>query len=281
MRFSEALPYGTVMQRVSLPTVELAYIAEGVGNPVVLLHGFPLDHTMWSAQIEALSRHCHVIAPDLRGFGKSSLGDADPARGITMERYADDIATLLDALEVTHPIVLAGFSMGGYVAWQFVRKHIKRLRALIQIDTRAAADTDDARANRLKMAENIHAWGSARVAELLGPQLFAAGKFESNSEIVQELRAVIARTSPDAIACAQRGMAARPDMKSFLPSINIPTLLIAGAEDALTPAQEMQQAAAEIPKGQYVEVPGAGHMSTMENPGAVNTAMTQFIAGLK
>ena len=268
------------MQRISLPTVDLAYIDRGSGQPVVLLHGFPLDHSMWSSQIDALSQTCRVIAPDLRGFGQSPLGNADPERGIALEQYADDVAALLDALEIREPIVLVGFSMGGYIAWQFARKYMSRLRALIQCDTRAAADTDEARANRLKMAEKIHEWGSGRVAEMMGPKLFAAGRFESNPEIVQALRQVIASSSPAAIAAAQRGMAARPDMTSFLPTINVPTLIIAGAEDALIPPKEMQQIAATVPHGQYIEIPNAGHMTTMENPEAVNAALTEFLARL-
>lgn len=265
------------MNRITLATVDLAYIDRGAGQPVVLLHGFPLDHTMWSAQIDALSRTCRVIAPDLRGFGQSSLGNADPARGVTMEQYADDVAALLDALEIKVPIVLVGFSMGGYIAWQFARKHQIRLRALIQCDTRAAADTDEARANRLKMAEKIHEWGSGRVAEMMGPKLFANGTFEKNSEIVQELRQVVERTSPAAIAAAQRGMATRPDMTNFLPTINLPTLILAGVEDALIPPTEMQQIADTIPHGQYVEIPNAGHMTTIENPEAVNEALLRFL----
>lgn len=269
------------MQRVSLPTVELAYVAKGVGQPVVLLHGFPLDHTMWSEQFDALSQHCRVIAPDLRGFGKSSLGNASPTSNMPLEQYADDVALLLDALEITQPIVLAGFSMGGYIAWQFLRKHMNRVRALIACDTRAAADTEAARANRLKMAEKIHEWGAARVAEMMGPNLFAAGVFEANPQAVQDLRAVVASTSPDAIAVAQRAMASRPDMTYLLRQIKVPTLVLAGAEDALIPPQEMQQMAAAIPHGRYVEIPNAGHMTTVENPGAVNVAMTDFIAGLR
>jgi 3-oxoadipate enol-lactonase len=131
------------------------------------------------------------------------------------------------------------------------------------------------------MAENIHEWGSARVAEMVGPKLFATGRFEANPQVVQELRQVIARTSPNAIACAQRGMAARPDMTYLLPQIKVPTLVIAGAEDALTPAQEIQQFAAKIPNGKYVEIQDAGHMSPVENPKAVNQAMNQFIANLR
>jgi 3-oxoadipate enol-lactonase len=268
------------MQRISLPNVELAYIDHGAGTPVVLLHGFPLDHTMWSSQIAALETTCRVITPDLRGFGQSSLGDSDPARGVTMAQYADDVAALLDAIEVHEPIVLAGFSMGGYIAWQFVRKYPDRLRALIPCDTRAAADTDEARANRRKMAERIHEWGSARVAETMGPKLFAAGKFEANPRIVQDLRNVVSRTTPDAIAAAQRGMAARPDMTWLLPQIEVPTLVIAGAEDALVPPTEMRQIAASVPNGQFVEIPEAGHMTTVENPAAVNAAMAEFIGRL-
>ncbi len=269
------------MEHILLPDVNLAYVAHGVGTPVVLLHGFPLDHTMWASQIEALKPHCRVIAPDLRGFGASTLGNADPLQGVTMEQYADDVAHLLDALEVTQPIVLAGFSMGGYIAWQFVRKYAARLRALIQLDTRAAADTDEARSNRLKMAGKIYELGSARVAEMMGPNLFSAGKFASNSKMVQDLRAVVSHTSPAAIACAQRGMAARPDMRDFLPKITIPTLVVCGSEDAITPAKEMQEVAAAIPNSRYVEIPGAGHMSTMENPEAVNQAMTEFVTSLE
>jgi pimeloyl-ACP methyl ester carboxylesterase len=268
------------MKRAALATVDLAYLDRGAGSPVVLLHGFPLDHTMWSAQIEALAATHRVIAPDLRGFGQSSLGDADPDKGVTMEQYADDVAALLDAIGVRASVVLAGFSMGGYIAWQFVRKFQDRLRALIQVDTRAAADTDEARKNRLKMAENIHDWGSARVAEMMGPKLFSAGRFEANPAIVQELRQVVARTNPDAIACAQRGMASRPDMTSFMPSIRVPTLVIAGAEDALTPASDAREFAAKIPNSHYVEIADAGHMTTMENPQAVNDAMTKFVAAL-
>jgi pimeloyl-ACP methyl ester carboxylesterase len=268
------------MEHVSLPTVELAYVAKGIGQPVVLLHGFPLDHTMWAAQFDALSQHCRVIAPDLRGFGKSTLGDAAPTSGMQLEQYADDVALLLDALEVTQPIVLAGFSMGGYIAFQFVRKHMSRLRALIACDTRAAADSDEARANRIKMAEKIHEWGSARVAEMMGPKLFAPGKFEANPRIVQDLRDVVSRTSPDAIAVAQRAMAARPDMTSLLPQIEVPTIAIAGADDMLIPPAETKQIAESVPNGQYVEIPNAGHMTTVENPRAVNKAMSEFIDSL-
>jgi pimeloyl-ACP methyl ester carboxylesterase len=268
------------MQRAALSTVELAYTDRGTGPPVLLVHGFPLDHTMWSGQIDALAERWRVVAPDLRGFGQSPLGNADPQAGISMERYADDLAELLDVLGIRQPIVLAGFSMGGYVAWQFIRKHAGRLRGLIQCDTRAAADTEEAKAGRLKMAENVAEWGSARVAEMMGPKLLASRTFEQKPAVVAAVRQVVERTLPAAIAAAQRGMAARPDMTGLLPAIKVPTLIVVGAEDAISPPQEMKDIAAAIPSAEFVEVPDAGHMTTMENPAAVNTAISQFLSQL-
>ena len=129
-----------------------------------------------------------------------------------MEQYADDLAELLDALDIDEPIVLVGFSMGGYIAWQFVRKYANRLRALVQCDTRAAADTDEARAGRIKMAENVAEWGSGRVAEMMGPKLFSAQALETKPELMAAVRRVVRTHAPAAIAAAQRGMAARPDV---------------------------------------------------------------------
>ncbi|HEY3391115.1 MAG TPA: alpha/beta fold hydrolase [Lacipirellulaceae bacterium] len=265
------------MQRAALSTVELAYVDGGTGLPVLLVHGFPLDHTMWNAQIEALADRCRVIAPDLRGFGQSPLGDADPNVGVSMERYADDLVELLDSLAIREPIVLVGFSMGGYVAWQFARKHANRLRALVQCDTKAIADTDEARAVRLKMAEQISEWGSARVAEMMGPKLLAKRSFDAKPEVVAAVRRVVENTSPAAIAAAQRGMAARPDVTSLLPSIRVPTLVLVGQEDAISPPAEMRYIASAIPNSQFVEISGAGHMTTMENPQAVNAALGSFL----
>jgi pimeloyl-ACP methyl ester carboxylesterase len=268
------------MQTAKISTGELAYVDRGSGVPVLLVHGFPLDHTMWDSQIQSLSQHSRVVAPDLRGFGKSPLGPLDSTGGISMERYADDLAEFLDALAIAaeQPIVFVGLSMGGYIAWQFVRKYGSRLRGLALLDTRSLADTDEARAGRIKMAENVAEWGSDRVAEMMGPKLVAPAAYIANSKVVAELRRVVTSTSPAAIAAAQRGLAARPDMTSFLPKIAVPTLVLVGVEDAISPPAEMQAIAAAIPGAQYVVIHNSGHMTTMENPAAVNAALTRFIA---
>jgi 3-oxoadipate enol-lactonase len=270
------------MNTVKISTGEIAYIDRGTGGPFLLVHGFPLDHTMWNAQIEALSERSRVVAPDLRGFGNSPLGSVDPERGISMERYADDLAELLDALKIgtDNPVILVGFSMGGYVAWQFARKYAPRLRALVLCDTRAAADTDDARAGRLKMAEKVAEWGVARVAEMMGPKLIAPKTYESQPAVVTAVRRVVEQTAPEAIAAAQRGMAARPDMTAYLPQINVPTLVLVGADDVISPPAEMTSIAAAIPGSEFIVIPNAGHMTAMENPGAVNRAMLDFISHL-
>ena len=265
------------MQRLALSTAEIAYIDRGNGAPVLLIHGFPLDHTMWDAQIGALAEHCRVIAPDLRGFGQSSLGLSKPDPIILMEEYAEDLYALLEKLKISEPVVLVGFSMGGYVAWQFLRKYPQLVRALVQCDTKAVADTDEARAGRLKMADNVEEWGSARVAEMMGPKLFAPETFETKPHLVAAVRHVVETTKPAAIAAAQCGMAKRPDMTSFLPTISVPTLIVCGAADAISPPKEMQAIAAAIPNATYVEIPDAGHMTTMENPEAVNSALLAFL----
>jgi pimeloyl-ACP methyl ester carboxylesterase len=270
------------MKTAKISTGELAYVDRGAGQPILLVHGFPLDHTMWDSQIEALSKQARVIAPDLRGFGESPTGPVDPTHGITMERYGDDLAEFLDALNLNagQPVVFVGLSMGGYIAWQFVRKYALRVRALALLDTRALADTEEARAGRIKMAENVAEWGSGRVAEMIGPKLSAPGTFKTHPEVVAALRRVVQDTSPTAIAAAQRGLAARPDMTSFLPQINMPTLVIVGDQDAISPPAEMEAIAAAIPGAEFVVVSNSGHMTTMENPEAVNTALSKFITGL-
>ncbi len=265
------------MKRAAISTFELAYVERGAGKPVLLVHGFPLHHEMWASQISALAGKCRVIAPDLRGFGQSTFGDADPQQGISMERYAEDLLEMLDAIGVREPITLVGFSMGGYVAWQFVRKYGERVSALVECDTKAAADNDEARQNRLKMAENIHEWGVARVADTLSPKFFAERTWEAKPEVVAAVRRMIESGSPDAIAAAQRGMAARPDVTSLLPQIKVPALLIGGAEDVISPPDEMRAIAAAMPNARYVEIPDAGHMAPMENPDAVNEALLRFM----
>lgn len=265
------------MKTARLSKTDLAHVDEGRGTPVLLVHGFPLDHTMWDAQIAALSAQSRVIAPDLRGFGRTPPAPGDAERGISMEGFADDLVELLDALAIREPVVFVGLSMGGYIGWQFACKHGGKLRALVACDTRAIADTDEARAGRIKSAESVAAAGSVIVANAMEPKLFAKATFEKKPEIVAATRKVMESTPPAGVAAALRGMAARPDVTSFLPSINVPTLVLVGEHDAISSAAEMKTIADAIPGAEYVVISKAGHMTTVEEPVAVNEALTQFI----
>lgn len=268
------------MKTVTLPTHEQAYYELGSGTPLVLLHGYPFDHTMWLEQIEALSAKCRVIAPDLRGFGGSSISAGDVATGVAMEAYAEDLAQLLDAIKVEGPITLGGFSMGGYVMWQFARKHPQRIRAMLACDTRVIADSAEARQNRLATAEAVLQRGIQPVVEAMLPKLLSEATQIERPEVVQSVAAIMKRSSPEAVAAALRGMAVRPDVTELLPSLNIPALVVVGAEDAISSPAEMRGIADILPAGEFVEIPRSGHMTTCENPASVNAALLQFVARL-
>src|SRR5262245_4597125 len=189
------------MSLIQAGNVRLSVVERGKGTPLVLVHGYPLDHSMWQHQINGLSDLCRVIAPDLRGFGAS---DVTPGT-MTMEQLADDVAALLDTLKVIEPVVFCGLSMGGYAAWQFALRYRGRLAKLILCDTRAVADSAEAAAGRLKTAEKVLAEGAGVAADALIPKLFAPATYQQKTRIVEETRQVILRTKPEGIAAALRG----------------------------------------------------------------------------
>ena len=261
------------MPRLTIGDISLNAAESGSGPPLLLVHGFPLDHNMWSDQISAFSSQCRVIAPDLRGFGGS---DVTPA-AVTMEQYADDLAALLDAMQVREPVVFCGLSMGGYVAWQFFARHRQRLDKLILCDTRALADTAEGAAGRLKTAEKVLAEGSQVVADSMLPKLFSPAAIEQQKPYVSQARDVILQTHPEGIAAALRGMAQRPDFTQRLSQIDVPTLVLCGEHDVISTPQEMEQIAASIPGACYAQIADAGHMSPLEQPSAVNAMLREFL----
>jgi pimeloyl-ACP methyl ester carboxylesterase len=228
---------------------------------------------MWAAQVEDFSKTHRVIAPDLRGFG----GTDGALYSVSMEQFANDLAELLMALQVERPLTYCGLSMGGYIGWQFVLRYRNWLDRLIQCDTRAAADSPEAAANRLKMADIVVKEGPGPVAMAMMPKLFGSSTPQRHPEIVDQVRQVVMRTNPIAIAAAHRGMAIRPDVTSQLASMQIPTLVLVGEHDQISPAAEMQTIAESMPDARFVVIPEAGHMSPMENSIAVNHAIREFI----
>jgi pimeloyl-ACP methyl ester carboxylesterase len=262
--------------QVSLGDGSLNVVDQGSGQVVVLVHGFPLDHSMWREQIDALAAHYRVIAPDLRGFGQS-----EPVEGtLTMAAMAADLLKMLDALEISGPVVVCGLSMGGYVAMQFWKQYENRLRGLVLCDTRAMGDTPEAATNRLAMAEKVMKEGSQVVAEAMLPKLFAPECEKSQPEIVQQTKEVILKTAPATIAAAQRGMAERPDMRSTLTIMKLPTLVVCGEQDVISPLEEMKFMAEALPQGRFEVIKDAGHMSPLEKPQAFNTVLLNWLEKL-
>jgi len=265
-----------MLHLVKLKDVTLQVEDVGRGIPVVFVHGFPLNRTMWNAQWKSLQEDCRTIVPDLRGFGGSTVTPGT----VTMEQMADDLAAMLDAMSITEPIVFCGLSMGGYVAWQFVQRHRKRLQGLILCDTRAAADSPEAAEGRRKTADQVVRLGAQSIAEAMQPKLFGETTMKERPEVVKAVREMILSTNVEGIAAAQRGMAQRPDVSGQLEEIDVPTLVICGEEDRISPVKEMAEIAEKIPIARFVVVPDSGHMTPMEVPEVVNEAIRNFLKDL-
>ena len=253
---------------------ELEYAVAGDGPALLLLHAFPLSLFMWDAQSAALAATHRVIRFDARGFGGS-----DPSRGpLTMERIADDAAALLDHLGVSQAVV-GGCSMGGYAALAFVRRHPRRLGGLILQDTRAGADSDEARAGRAALAARVLAEGAPAAVSAFLPKLLGETTTREQPALVAALRERILGTSPQAIADALHGLAARADSGPTLAEVRVRTLVVVGALDVLTPPAEARAMASSIPGARLEVVARAGHLANLERPDAVNAAFAAFLAG--
>jgi pimeloyl-ACP methyl ester carboxylesterase len=257
----------------SLPDI-LPYTDRGRGEPVVFLHGFPLDRRMWAAQAAELSDHYRVIAPDLRGFGQSRRSDP-----FTIESLADDTHLFLEQL-AANPCVLVGLSMGGYVALAYASKYPDDLRGLILVDTKAEADTPQAREGRAKMIDLARASGAGAVAEQMLPKMLSGGTQKTRPEVVKTLRSMMTDCSPQTIEYALAAMRDRPDRSGELAGIKVPTLVIVGDADAITPPDVAERMHKAIPGSTLEVVRGAGHMSPMEQPEQVNRAIERFLASL-
>jgi pimeloyl-ACP methyl ester carboxylesterase len=230
---------------------------------------------MWSQQLAALVPHFRLIAPDLRGFGKSEYTTGV----VTMAQYADDLAQLLDALQIQQRVTLVGLSMGGYVGWEFLLRHRRRLHRLIMADTRAVADSAEIARGRELMADRVLQEGVSAVVDSMLPRLFAPQTVASNPAVVEETRRAMLANHPEGIAAALNGMARRRDMRSELPAIDLPTLLICGEHDEISTTVEMRELASQIPGARFEVISHAGHMAPLENGLATNELLKEFLQG--
>jgi pimeloyl-ACP methyl ester carboxylesterase len=258
--------------KIEINKINFDYRDEGAGIPVIFVHAFPLNQTMWDEQLDALKRHCRVITMDLRGFGKSDMPDS----ACSMDQMASDVRGLMHALDIDRA-VLAGLSMGGYVSLAFYRNYPEAVRGLVLADTRATADTTEARERRFKSAEKAEREGARAIADDMIPLLLGRSTVESRPGIVQRVRAMIEANSPRAIAAAQRGMAERRDSMDILAGIDLPTLILVGSEDTLTPAADAQAMGARIHGSRMQVIEGAGHLSNLEQPAQFNSIVIEFL----
>ena len=253
----------------------LAYSDQGQGMPLLLIHGFPLSRKLWEPQL-SLAGGARFIAPDLRGHGESEAVTGP----YTMDLLADDCAALLDALKVTRPVAVCGLSMGGYVAFAFYRKHQARTAGLIFAATKAGADSLEGKAGREKNAALAQEKGAGAIAEAMLPKMLAPQSYSARPEVVAQAKAMMEATSVAGVVGALLGMRDRPDSTPALAHITVPTLVLHGADDQLIPPKEGEAIAAGIKGAQLKLVPGAGHLLNLEQPGAFNAAVSDFLKGL-
>ncbi len=260
------------MSFIRINDIQMAYTDTGVGRPIVLIHGYPFNRSLWNEQVGALSNSYRIIVPDLRGFGES---DSSPGPA-TMNRMAEDVAQLMDHLEITRAVV-CGLSMGGYVALAFYKQFPSRVRALILADTRAQADTAEAKQTRAQQAEKALAEGMAGIADAMLPKLLTPETVSKRPDIVKRVRDMMLKTKPEGAAGALLGMAERDDQTELLSKISAKTLIVVGAEDALTPAADSEKMHRAIPGSRLVVLENAGHVSNLERTEQFNEALIDFL----
>ena len=262
--------------RVPAGNVELAVEVRGEGLPVLFVHGFPFDRTMWRHQLAALSRWKR-IAPDLRGVGGSTAPAA--ADGYSVGRYADDAIAVLDALGIGD-VAVCGLSLGGYVVFELLRRYPERVRALILADTQPGADSAEAKRGRDELATMAEREGQDAVIARLWPRLLAPATATTQPQIVEQVREMARRWSLPGFVGALRALRDRPDSKDTLRRVHVPTLVLAGSEDAISPPPVAQAMAQLVPGAQFHVIPAAGHLAPLEQPLVTSRLLGDFLTAV-
>jgi pimeloyl-ACP methyl ester carboxylesterase len=252
----------------------IGYDDVGSGVPVLFLHGFPHNRSLWSPQLGALAAPARTICMDLRGFGESVAAEPGGVDG-----YADDAGALLDLLGVERAVIV-GLSMGGYAAFAFWRRHRQRVRALVLCDTRATADNDTGRAARVEMQALVKERGSMAVANQMITGMVGRTTREKNPELVDELHRMMSIAPVQGIVDALDALRTRPDSTPTLATIDVPTLIVVGDEDVLTPVKDARAMHLAIAGSRLEVIVGAGHVSNIERPAAFNHVLSEFLVSL-
>jgi pimeloyl-ACP methyl ester carboxylesterase len=258
--------------RVRSSDTDIFYEVAGRGPDVVLLHPFPANRGVWKPAAALLEPRYRLILPDLRGHGESGVGEG-PA---TMEKHVADIARVMDEAGI-RKAVLAGESIGGYILFEFWRRMRERVSALILCNTKAGADTEEARANRLRSAEDVEKRGVEPFIESMIPKLLGESTRSNRPDLVDAARAMMMKMSPAGIAAVQRGMAARPDSTPTLATVNVPVLIVTGDEDVLTGLAEAELMHRHIPGSALKVIARAGHYAVFEQHEQAGRLVRQFL----
>lgn len=259
----------------------IAYFDSAPGDAeapaVVLIHAFPLSASMWEAQFKSVAPGWRVIAPDLRGFGGSTIEQESDAPSI--DDYAVDVIDVLKELNIASAVI-GGCSMGGYTTFAVLRKAPKLARALLLVDTRASADTSEGRANRRAMLALLDREGASGIAREMTPKLLGKTTIDERSDVESNIRRLIKQQSAPAIRGALLRMMDRPDSLTTLHAVSVPTLIVVGEEDTLTPPADSQKMADAVAGSQLVALPRCGHLANLERPDAFNASVNDFLSRL-
>ncbi|MDB4889476.1 MAG: putative hydrolase [Gemmatimonadetes bacterium] len=254
--------------------LELAYDEVGSGTPLLFIHGWPHDRSLWAAQLGGLQTQARCIAPDLRGFGDSSV-----RAPYSIDQYADDLVALLAMLGVERAVV-CGLSMGGYVALSMLRRHRAMLRGLILTSTRATADTSEAREKRMKLIALVGDQGMQALAARQLKAMVGDTTFSSRPDVLEALRFMMAQAPSEGVVGGLQAMADRVDSTDLLAGIDFPTLVVSGAEDTFTAPDEMRALSDAIPGSRLEVIRGGGHVCPYEKPAAFNHVVGEYLASL-
>ena len=261
--------------KVRINGIDLAYSDEGQGAPIIFLHAFPLNRTMWAPQVVGLKDNYRVVTIDLRGHGESEA----PLWHYTLDQFAEDVNDLLAHLGIAKA-TFVGLSMGGYILFALYRKNPTLFQSLVLADTRATADTPETKAARFSMAQIAYRRGVSAIADLMLPKLLSPFSCEHRKDLQDHLRTIIAGHQVSGIVGDLMAMEERPDSTPLLTTLSVPTLVIVGEKDAASPPEEVEGMAKQIPGSTFVRIPQAGHLSNMENPDAFNAAILTFLTSL-
>jgi pimeloyl-ACP methyl ester carboxylesterase len=266
-----------MMESYRINDIDLSVYEQGQGRVILFVHGFPFDHSLWRRTCDDCVTDYRVMAPDLRGLGRSQLPREWTLT--SMECFADDLHELIQLRNIKEKIIICGLSMGGYIAMQYAEKYSNELAGMVLCSTKTLADSPEAAENRRKQAAGLNAGTLtlSAIADVMIPKLFSVTTLQHQPETVTELRSMIENNNPLGVAAATLGMAERPDTTEWLSQLEIPVLVIGGSEDQFSPPSDMRQIAQQTKYGTFAEIPNAGHLPPLEQSRTFAEILRNFL----